>query len=268
MADRADGRVSLAGRGALFATAVGASASGACVVNIGGVQVTARVATGLSVAAGQALLVLRQGSAYVVIALLPAPPAVPATPDPVYSPPPTGDPAPPPKTATTAGFLTCPPISTTTWRDGAWRTDIGPLNYTDTYQGEYHGSTHTLSHGFAFYGTAPHSLAGSVCTGAVLYARRLVSGDPSAQTPTLRLATETSRPTGYPTINETTAGPTLAVGQTTTSFALPTSWGQALIDGTRGGIGIVPVTENPYIRLAGRGSWSAAWTLVIYWRRG
>jgi hypothetical protein len=58
----------------------------------------------------------------------------------------------------------------------------------------------------------------------------------------------------------------LTVGGETT-FTLPDSWGQHLVDGDRGGIGIVGASDSPYIRLAGRDAWSAAWTLTLYWRR-
>jgi hypothetical protein len=40
-----------------------------------------------------------------------------------------------------------------------------------------------------------------------------------------------------------------------------------MVDGTRGGLCITVSSDDPYIRLAGRSSWSAAWTLTLYWRR-
>jgi hypothetical protein len=58
------------------------------------------------------------------------------------------------------------------------------------------------------------------------------------------------------------------VGDTVNAFAIPNSWAQAMVGGTRGGIAINISSDDPYIQLAGRASWSAAWVLVINWRRG
>jgi hypothetical protein len=96
--------------------------------------------------------------------------------------------------------------------------------------------------------------------------KRLSAGDFSARSASLRLISQTSRPGGAPTLNESTSGPSLTIGSSST-FTLPASWGQALIDGTRGGIGISVSSDSPYIHLAGRGSWSAAFTVSLSWRR-
>lgn len=272
MADWRDRRVSLAGRGALMGMAGGSVASGAVPVYVNGVLITARAVSGLSgVSSGTPLLIQRVGSSWWALAAAPAAPAAPPT----NSTPPTGgggDSAPPPKPVVTTGSLVIAPVATSTWRDSGWRTDIGPSTSADTYQGRYSGSGFGSSSGFAFYGSKPHTLSGATCTKATVRLRRLSSGDYGLRAPTLRLVTQTTRPGSFPTLNESTAGPALGVqGQVSPSestFSLPTSWGQALVDGTRGGIGMVISGDSPYIRLAGRGSWSAAWTLTIYWRRG
>jgi hypothetical protein len=268
MADFADTRTSTAGLGVLRGTAKTASASGACLVAVGGIVVTARVATGLTVAIGNILLLARLGSTYYVTNVIPAAPtSTPATPPPTDTPPPdTGDTPPAPKPVVTTGTLTCVPTATACYRDGSWRSDGDPTNSFDLYQGRYGGSSYGRNTGAAFYGSKPHTLNGATCTRATVKIKRLSAGDFSARASTLRLISQTSRPGGAPTLNESTSGPGLTIGSSTT-FTLPTSWGQALIDGTRGGIGVSVSSDDPYIHLAGRGSWSAAFTVSLSWRR-
>jgi hypothetical protein len=271
MADFADTRVSLAGQGALLGTAATASASGACLADVGGIRVTVRVPAGLTVAAQQNLLILRRGSTYWAIQTLTAAPAVPPTPPPPAETPPTSDPAPVPKPTVTTGSLVCSPVATSTWRDGHWRTDIGSSTSADTFQGRYSGSSFGRNSGFAFYGSKPRSIAGATVTKATVKLRRLTSGDYGKRSPTMRLVSQSTRPSSFPTLNESTSGPALGVinhvSPWETTFTLPTSWGQAMVDGTRGGLCITVSSDDPYIRLAGRSSWSAAWTLTLYWRR-
>lgn len=268
MADFADTRVSLAGKGVVRGTAITAAASGACLARFGGITVTARVATALTVAVGNIVLAVRLGSTYYIITVIPAAPtSTPATPAPADSAPvDTGDPPPAPKPTTTTGTLTCVPVATACYRDGSWRSDGDPTNSFDLYQGRYGGSSYGRNIGAAFYGSKPHTLNGATCTKATVKIKRLSAGDYGGRSATLRLISQTTRPGGAPTLNESTSGPSLTVGSSTT-FTLPTSWGQALIDGTRGGIGISVSSDDPYIHLAGRGSWSAAFTLSLSWRR-
>lgn len=272
MANWADNRVSTAGLGAVVGVARSGVSGGACLADIAGVRVTARVVVGLTVAAGDALLITRAGSTYFVQAVLQAGPTVaptPHVPDPEDDAqlPDLGDDPPAPKPAVRTGTLVCTPVATSTWRDGRWRTDLGSSTSADTYQGRYGGSSFGRNSGFAFYGAKPRSIKGATVTRATLNLRRLRGGDFAGRAPTLRLVTQSTRTAGFPTLNETTAGPRLAVDTTTTSFAIPKSWAQAMVDGTRGGIGISIGSDTPYIRLAGKSSWSAAWTLTISWQR-
>jgi hypothetical protein len=268
VADFADTRVSLAGTGVVRGIAVTAASSGACLAQFGGVTVTARVATTVTVAVGNILLAARLGSTYYVISVVPAAPsATPATPPPPDTAPvDTGDPPPAPKPTVTTGTLTCVPAVTACYRDGSWRSDGDPVNSFDLFQGRYGGSSYGRNTGAAFYGGKPHTLNGATCTKATVKIKRLSAGDFAARSATLRLVSQTTRPGGAPTLNESTSGPGLKIGDSTT-FTLPTSWGQALIDGTRGGIAISVSSDDPYIHLAGRGSWSAAMTLTLSWRR-
>jgi hypothetical protein len=268
VADFADTRFSLAGTGVVRGIAQTAVTSGACLVRVGGITVTARVATTLTIAAGNILLMTRLGSVYYVTNVVPpVPTSTPATPPPADSTPvDTGDAPPAPKPVTTTGTLTCVPTATACFRDGSWRSDGDPTNSFDLFQGRYGGSSYGRNTGAAFYGSKPHTLNGATCTKVTLKLKRLSAGDYASRSVTLRLVSQTSRPGGAPTLNETTSGPSLTIGSSTT-FTLPTSWGQALIDGTRGGIAIAVSSDDPYIQLAGRGSWSAAMTLAISWRR-
>ncbi|WP_432169045.1 hypothetical protein [Streptomyces sp. 1222.5] len=267
MADWADTRVSLAGQGTLIATATTSVSGGAVLATAGGITITVRVANDLTPVQGDRLLVARHGSVYWVIATIPAPPTVAPTPTALPdTAPDTGDSAPTPKPKTTTGTLTCVPTATACYRDSSWRSDGDPTNSFDLYQGRYGGSSYGRNTGCAFYGSKPHTLSGATCTKATVKLKRLSAGDFAARAVTLRLVSQTSRPGGAPTLNETASGPSLKINDSTT-FTLPTSWGQSLIDGTRGGIAIAVSSDSPYIHLAGRGSWSAAMTLTISWRR-
>ncbi|SHI68643.1 hypothetical protein [Streptomyces sp. 3214.6] len=270
MADWADTRVSLAGQGALRGRALTTVSSGACVVSVGGIQINVRTIVGLTVAVGDTLLIQRTGSVYYAFAVASAAPAVPppAPTAPDAAPPDTGDAAPAPKPTVTTGTLTCPPVSTACYRDGSWRSDGGAVNSFDTYQGRYAGSSFGRMTGCAFYGSKPQSISGATVTRATIKVRRLTSGDFAARTATLRLVSQSTRPSGAPTLNESTSGPSLAVNATNTAFVIPNSWAQAMVNGTRGGLAISISSDNPYIRLAGRSSWSVAWTMTISWRRG
>ena len=266
MADWADTRVSLAGQGVLVGRALTTPAGGACLARVAGVDVTARVVDGVVIVTDDAILLIRRGSVYFAFAVAPGAPVTPPTPPEVGEG--DGNDAPPaPKPTVTTGTLTCVPVATATYRSG-WRSDGDPTNSFDTYQGRYSGSSYGRMTGCAFYGTKPRSIAGATVTRATVKARRLSGGDYAAKTATLRLVTQSTRPAGAPTLNESTSGPSLAVNATTTGFVIPTSWAQAMVNGTRGGLAIHVDADTPYIRLAGRGSWSAAWTLTISWRRG
>ena len=265
--DFADLRRPPVGVGGYPATATANQSGITVTVVAAGIVSTVNVVAGLSVKYGDVVIVTRHGSSRWVTAVIQSGGALPdgANTDPAGT---GSDPSPAPKPVTRTGTLTCPAVSTATWRDGHWRTDLaGAIDSADTYQGKWYTSGYGDSSGFAFYGTKPQSIKGATVTQVTLHAQRLSGGDFSSRAPTLRLVTEKTRPGSYPTLNETTAGPSLGIGASTSSFALPTSWGQSLVDGTRGGIGMTSGSDSPYIHWAGRYSWSAAWTLVISWRR-
>lgn len=235
--------------GAIFATATAAKSAGTVTATVNGKTTTVRVARDLTVASGDVLLVMRIGSQWWAFGrAFEAAPAVVDTPV-----------APDPKPTVVTGSLVVAPVETRSYR-GSWRDDN-----TDVYQGEYGGwGNHT---GCAFYGSKPRSLAGATVTDNKLRVRRVQAGTFAAQATTMRLMTNATRPGGAPTLTSSTSGPSLAVGSTTNSFHVPNAWVQSMVDGTAGGLAFFDADGSPYVRFAGRGTWSAAFTLTIYWSR-
>lgn len=245
--------------------------SGACSVYVNGIAFTARVLSGVSgIGIGTPVLLAKAGSSWFVTGVVPAAPALPSVPDQGAYPSWRGDIPPDPSRASVSGSLVVHPVSTASYRDGRWRTDIGLVDAADVVQGRYIGSSDGVSTGCVFYGTKAQVLAGATVTSATLKARRVWGGDPGPVTAALWCLTETARPAGAPTLNETTAGPTLrAIGSPmeNDAFAIPTSWATAMVAGTRGGVAIYVPTDDPYMVLAGIGSWTAAFALTINWTR-
>lgn len=224
-----------------------------CTVNINGTPTVVEVARGLTVAVDDVLLIHRAGAVWVASARLYA--AAAAPPPPAPSPP-------APKPSIVTGTLIVAPVETRSHRTVyGWRTDN-----RDIYHGQYAGwGIHT---GCAFYGTKPLSLAGATVTGASIKVRRPESSGSTydAAPTTIWLLSERTRPAGAPTRNESTAGPNIAAGRTA-EFTIPTSWAQAIVDGSRGGIGFYEADGTPYVIFAGQTRWSAAMTLTLDWQR-
>ncbi len=239
--------------GALKALATSAKTGSTCTAEIGGQAVTIEVARDLSVSSGDGLLVVRSGDTWYALARTgTAAPSVPDTPPP---------PPPPSKPVVTTGKLIVSPVETRSRQGSRWRTDTD-----DVYQGQYSGNGNHV--GCAFFGSKPRSLAGATVTSVYTRIRRLDKGGTNAaQTTTLRLVAERFRPSGAPTLGSVQDGPNLRRGETRNGIQLPTSWGQAMVDGTAGGIAVYESDGSPYLILAGRSAWSAAWTLTLYWRR-
>lgn len=236
--------------GALLLPATSVKSSGTCTVDHLGVTRTVQVARDLTVAVGDVLLVHRVGPVWVASCRV-------FTAAPAEQPPPVAE-VPNPNQATVTGTLTVLPVYTSSYRDGAWRTDSSEV--VQGARGGYGNST-----GAVFYGDKPASLAGATVTAAAVTMSRL-SGAAAATAPTLRLVTETDVPAGAPTLTSTTAGPSLLRGEST-RFTLPTAWGQALADGTAGGLAVYDATGTPWLGYAGRGQLASAFTLSIDWSR-
>lgn len=245
-------RTSLSGTGNILVTATTAKSAGACTATINGTPSTVLCARDLTVAAGDVLLVTRVGAQWFAVQrVFTAAPA--ALPD--------NDAPPNPKPVTTTGILTVSPVETRSYRNGGWRTDN-----TDVYQGQYGGQGN--HQGAVFYGTKPKSLTGATVTKATIRVRRSDGGGSyAAQSTTMRLMTQRTRPAGAPTFTSSTSGPSLKRGQLTSAFVIPDAWAQAMVDGTAGGLGFYDAGGSPYVIFDGRGSYSPAFTLTITWRR-
>jgi hypothetical protein len=240
--------------GTLKAIATSGKTGSTCSADIGGQTVTIEVARDLSVASGDGLLVVRSGDTWYAIGRTStAAPAVPDTPPP---------PPPPSKPVVVTGKLIVSPVETRSRQGSRWRTDTD-----DVYQGQYGGNGNHI--GCVFYGTKPRTLAGATVTSAYVRIRRLDKGGTNAaQDTTLRLVAERFRPSGAPTLGSVADGPNLRRGETQNGVQITTAWVQAMVDGTAGGLAVYEADGSPYVILAGRGAWSAAWTMTIYWRRG
>lgn len=235
---------------ATLGTATAAKSGSTVTATINGIVSTVQVARDLTVSSGDVIVVQRIGAQWFALgrAYTAAPAAV------------TGGTAPTPNPGTATGRLVVAPVETRSYRNGAWRTDNN-----NVYQGQYGGGgNHT---GAAFYGASPRSLAGATVTSATIQVRRQSGGFFAAQATTMRLITESTRPSGAPTLTSSTAGPSLAVGATSSGFAVPAAWVQAMVAGTSGGIGFFDSSGSPYVIFAGTGKWSPAFTLTINWSR-
>ncbi|HET8716672.1 MAG TPA: hypothetical protein VFM50_02890 [Nocardioidaceae bacterium] len=234
-----------------YGIATAATSSGTVTVNAGGTVVTMNAPRDLTLAAGDPVTYLRVGSTWYVLQRY----GTAAAAD-VDNPAP-----PPPKPVTVTGSKTFTPVETRSRQGSKWRTDND-----DVYQGQFGGNgNHT---GCAFYGNGPRSLAGATVTGVkVKMRRRNAGGITAAQDTTLWLVVQKTRPSGAPTLGGSTIdGPNLAWGQTTT-WTLPDSWGQAMVDGTAGGLAIFESDGSPYVILDGRGRYSASFALTINYTR-
>lgn len=254
MTDAAGNRVSLNGITSGIGIAVGAKASGLVTVTVSGVDIVMNAARDVTFAAGDRLAFTRNGGIWVAYARLDTA----ATTGPGAD---TPNPKPPPpKPVTVTGSKTFTPVETRSRQASKWRTDND-----DVYQGQHGGQgNHT---GCAFYGNGPRSLNGATVTGASVKLRRAGKGGiTAAQDTTFRLVTNKTRPSGAPTLTSSTDGPNLKWGQSTT-FTIPTSWAQAMVDGTAGGLAIFESDGSPYVILDGRGNYSASFQLTMKWSR-
>lgn len=249
MSDFAATRTDLTGTGATLGTATTTKTAEVATFTVNGTAVQCQVARDLTIAVGDVCLIQRVGSLWFALARVYA--AAPVDPE--------NPPTPAPKPTVVRGTLVVPAIETRSYR-GSWRTDTD-----DVYQGEYGGNgNHT---GCAFYGSKPRSLSGATVTSAtVRLRRRSAGGAAKAQSLTLRLVTQSTRPSGAPTLGSSTDGPNLAWGQSST-FTIPDSWAQAMVDGTAGGLAIFESDGSPYMILDGRGRFSSSFTLTIGWER-
>lgn len=252
--------------GVLTGIIISSPADNAALARINGVDVMVRIPSGMTLAVNNPVLIARHGANRFVVARIAPPPTTTAMVSGDAFTPPSDD-APSPNPSSVLGSLVCAPQTTGTYRDGIWRSDLNDApDSTDLIQGVWPGFGQNI--GAAYYGTTPRTISGTTVQSAVLHLRRLSGGATISESPTLVLLSQSTRPSGTPTVNESITGPLLDIDETTDSFALPASWGQALVDGTRGGIGVYVNADTPYMRLAGKGSWGPAFVLNLTWKRG
>ncbi|MDG4821284.1 hypothetical protein O7635_05380 [Asanoa sp. WMMD1127] len=238
-----------------LATALGTVSGSTVSASVNGETVTMQVARQIgTIAANDVLVVDQVGALWVVMGILYT--TAPAAPD---------NPAPPPtKPTVTTGKTVFAPVETRTWRASTgWRTET-----TDMYQGNWANSSWGNNTGVAFYGNSvAQRLGGVTVTSATIRVKRQSSGGiTAAQATTLYLVTQKTRPGGSPTLTSSTSGPSLKWGQETT-FTIPDSFAQAMVDGTAGGLAIHRASEDPYVIWEGRGNWGPSMTMTINWRR-
>lgn len=223
-----------------------------CTADINGVDTTIFVARDQAVTAGDALWVLKNGTQWVAIGR--AGTAAPAAPD---EPPVTAPKPKPPKT----GKKVIYPVLTR-----SYNTNYGWRDSDAVYQGEY--GSNGNHYGCAFYGNRFDGLKGATCQRiSVNIKRKSEGGQASAQGLTIRLYSNKTRPSGAPSITNNTSGPSLRWGAKDTDFVLPNTWGQALIDGSAGGLGVYESDGSPYVILHGRSSYSLSFVVTINWVR-
>jgi hypothetical protein len=251
MSDLSSVRTDLTGVPATLATAASTKSGGTATFTINGVDTVAQVARDLTIGVGDTCLIQRVGAVWVAVQRLYT--AAPTAPD-------TNPPIPTPKPTVVTGTLVVPAIETRSRQGSRWRSDND-----DIYQGEYGSNgNHT---GCAFYGSKPRSLSGATVTSATVKMRRRSAGGITADQPvTLRLVTQSTRPSGAPTLGSSTSGPNLRWGESTT-FTIPDSWAQAMVDGTAGGLAVFESDGDPYLILDGRGRYSSSFTMTIKWQR-
>lgn len=235
------------------AIAVTAKSGSTCTADIHGTVVTINVMRDLTVAIGDGLVVQRNSDGEWwalgrfgtgVIVTPTSPPAAP----------------PPSKPTTTSGSSTINPVETRSRQASKWRTDND-----DVYQGEFGNGNHV---GAVFYGNRFNGLSGVTVTKATIRVRRPDRGGANAaQSTTMRLMTNKTRPGGAVTLTSSTSGPSLRRGQTASAFTIPDSWAQAMVDGTVGGLAFFDSDGSPYVIFSGRGDYSAAFSMKVNWTR-
>lgn len=267
MAQFEDIYTNTSGQGTEIGQVVSTPADNACAVRIGGFVTTVRIIGGATIALDDIVLIIRHGSTRFIISTVEPAPAASADPDAGAVTPPPSEESPDPDPDVREGSLIIAPVSTATYRDGKWRTDLeAPVDSSDVLQGRW-TTTYGINTGCAFYGDKPSTLIGATITSGYLRVRRIAAGVYGDQTATLWLITEKTRPSGAPTLSNPITGPTLPINTTMEAFPLPAAWVQSITDGTHGGIAVYVAGSSPYMKFAGRNTFSTAFYLTANWYR-
>jgi hypothetical protein len=140
-----------------------------------------------------------------------------------------------------------------------WRADGDHIYQGATAQGN--------NIGCAFYGDQMIPLAGVTVVSGYITARRGPGGPAGAQTTTLWGLTQSTKPSGMPTLSGVSfTGPSLQIGATGRTD-LHISVAQGLVDGTYGGLAVYDSDGAPYVRLNGRREYAGSFAVTLKWRR-
>lgn len=201
---------------------------------------------------GESVLLLRSGAGLWVIGKIGQPPT-PPPPDPDEDEP--DEPEVPPRSTYETKTVTFRPQYTGSYR-GGWRTDT-----TKVYTGDWTGRGVNL--GRAFYGSGPSGLKKvEQVEWAEVRLERVQGGVFASQTLPMVLIGQKTRPSGSGSVQRSTSGPSLAVGQSAT-WRMPQAWADDLVSGAAGGLGIGSGSSSPYIATNGKSDSASAWTLRI-----
>lgn len=225
-----------------------------------GTTIKCRAGRGVTTAAGDIVLVFRSGHELVVVERFHAAAPTGESDD-------LNDYPPNPWNSIQAGSTVVHPVETRSYRDDlGWRSDTD-----DVFQGNWGGHNHA---GCAFYGSKAVALIGGEVLGASIKVKRDPGSSWSTHEPTTlkRITNRTLTHAmvrgkiGPDFVSGTIDGPRLSASESR-NFTIPISWGQALVDGTAGGLAIHTNSNDPKARLEGRHSWGPAFTLMLTWRR-
>jgi hypothetical protein len=150
----------------------------------------------------------------------------------------------------------------------SWRTKVNSWTGEDESNRAAQGSYTTRGYyeGCYFYGNAFTSLAGRTCTGLTIRLHRRGSGGiAGAERIWLAPHTHASQPTSSPYFAASAQNVGTLAWNASDTFTLPTSWGQALIDGRYKGFGHLYLGTADYAIMHGLDTDSLSGQLSLSW---
>jgi hypothetical protein len=159
--------------------------------------------------------------------------------------------------------LVVAPNNIQSWRNNEGWSGAAESNHAA--QGAY-STTWGYYRGCYFYGSPFTALAGRTCTGLTIRLHRTGSGGISgAERIWLAPHTHASQPTSSPYFAASAIQVGTLAWNATGTFTLPTSWGQALIDGTYKGFGHLYLGTADYAIMAGLDTDTLSGQLSLSW---
>ena len=169
--------------------------------------------------------------------------------------------------ATPIHDLVARPDTVTTAIGASWATTSDQA--TAAEQGHLAGTASAGACGFFFYGSPFAGASGRTCLAASVHLRRTAAiGAATAIVPHLQLHAGTVQAGTPPAlVGSSTAGPAMLPGAET-DVALPTVWGQQLLDGTAAGLALVYAGTADYARWDGIVALAAAGQITLTIQEG